>query len=169
MNFFNAKSVTFDDPIAMLYACHGKVRRFCGQVAMLDGYIAEHGCNDVVMQAVRQIARYFNVAAPLHHEDEELDYFPLLLRYAPQAQADVDELLRQHGLLHANWSAVAAEFAGLEADAAYRPDAAVFKAFADGYAVHLALEEGLFELGKTHIPTEELARIGKNMARRRRG
>lgn len=169
MNLFNTKSVTFDEPVEMLYACHGKVRRFCEQVGMLDNYIAEHGRNDIVMQAVRQIAQYFNVAAPLHHEDEEQDFFPLLLRYAPQAQADVDELLRQHGLLHANWSAVAAEFAKLEADAAYRPDAAAFKAFTDGYAVHLALEEGLFELGKTHIPADELARIGKNMARRRRG
>lgn len=168
MNLFNTRSVTFDEPIEMLYACHGKVRRFCEQVGMLDGYIAENGRNDIVLRTIRQIAQYFDVAAPLHHEDEELDYFPLLLRYAPQAQADVDELLRQHVVLHANWAAVADEFAKLEADEHYRPDAAAFQAFVDGYAVHLVLEEGLFELGKTHIPADELARIGKNMAQRRK-
>ena len=41
MNPFETKSVTFAEPIEMLYACHGKVRRFCGQVAMLSDYIAE--------------------------------------------------------------------------------------------------------------------------------
>ena len=148
MNLFDTRSVTFAEPIEMLYACHGKVRRFCEQVGMLDGYIAEHGRNDIVLQAVRQIGQYFNVAAPLHHQDEEEDYFPLLLQYAPQAKADVDELLRQHGLLHDNWAAVAAEFEKIAADEHYRPDAAAFKRFTDGYAVHLALEEGLFGQGK---------------------
>lgn len=168
MNPFDTRSVTFAEPIEMLYACHGKVRRFCGQIGILADYMAEHGRNGAVLQAIRQISQYFNVAAPLHHQDEESDYFPLLLKYAPQAQADIDELLRQHGLLHQNWDAVAAEFGRIEADGNYRPDAAVFKAFTDGYAVHLALEEGLFELGKSHIPAGQLAKIGKNMAQRRK-
>ena len=121
MNPFETKSVTFAEPIEMLYACHGKVRRFCGQVAMLSDYIAENGCNQIVLQTIRQIAQYFNVAAPLHHEDEEENFFPLLLQYAPQAKESVDELLRQHVSLHGNWDAVAAEFAKLEADNAYIP------------------------------------------------
>ena len=79
MNPFETKSVTFAEPIEMLYACHGKVRRFCGQVAMLSDYIAKNGCNQIVLQTIRQIDQYFNVAAPLHHEDEEKNFFPLLL------------------------------------------------------------------------------------------
>lgn len=74
MNPFETQSVTFAEPIEMLYACHGKVRRFCGQIAMLSGYIAENGCNQLVLQTIRQISRYFNVAAPLHHEDEEENF-----------------------------------------------------------------------------------------------
>jgi len=81
------------------------------------------------LQTIRQIAQYFNVAAPLHHEDEEENFFPLLLQYAPQAKESVDELLRQHVSLHGNWDAVAAEFAKLEADNAYIPDAEAFKRF----------------------------------------
>ena len=64
MNLFNTPSVTFAQPIDMLYACHDKVRRFCSQVNMLPDYIAENGRNDVVLQATRQISQYFNVAAP---------------------------------------------------------------------------------------------------------
>lgn len=121
MNPFETQSVTFAEPIEMLYACHGKVRRFCGQIAMLSGYIAENGCNQLVLQTIRQISRYFNVAAPLHHEDEEENFFPLLLQYAPQAREGVDELLRQHIGLYDNWAAVSAEFAKLEADNAISP------------------------------------------------
>ncbi|MGN7046371.1 hemerythrin domain-containing protein, partial [Neisseria sp. P0001.S010] len=98
------------------YACHGKVRRFFNQVAMLSDYISENVSKQVFLQTIRQIAQYFNVAAPLHHEDEEENFFPLLLLYAPQAQESVDELLRQHVSLHSNLDGVAAEFAKLEAD-----------------------------------------------------
>lgn len=168
MNPFDNRSVTFAEPIEMLYACHGKVRRFCSQVDMLPDYIAEHGRNEAVLQAVRQISQYFNVAAPLHHEDEEENFFPLLLEYAKEAQEGVDELLRQHESLHANWQAVSAEFARLENDPDYMPDKEVLKRFSDGYAVHLKIEEPLFELGKTHIPREKLTEIGEIMAARRR-
>lgn len=167
MNPFETQSVTFAEPIEMLYACHGKVRRFCGQIAMLSGYIAENGCNQLVLQTIRQISRYFNVAAPLNHEDEEENFFPLLLQYAPQAREGVDELLRQHIGLYDNWAAVSAEFAKLEADNAYIPDAEAFKRFVEGYDVHLAIEEPLFDMGKTFIPEEKLTEIGKIMAARR--
>ena len=110
INPFDTRSTTFAEPIEMLYACHDKVRRFCGQTRLLPGYIAEHGRNDIVLQTIRQISQYFNVAAPLHHQDEESDFFPLLLQYVPEAKADIDELLRQHESLHANWAAVQTEF-----------------------------------------------------------
>ncbi|RPD85708.1 hemerythrin domain-containing protein [Neisseria weixii] len=168
MNLFNTPSVTFAQPIGMLYACHDKVRRFCSQVNMLPDYIAENGRNDVVLQATRQISQYFNVAAPLHHEDEEENFFPLLLQYAPQAQESIDELLRQHESLHANWSAVADEFARLEADADHQLDTEVLQRFTAGYDVHLGIEEPLFEMGKTFIPKEKLTEIGEIMAARRR-
>ncbi|MCF7521223.1 hemerythrin domain-containing protein [Neisseria sp. ZJ106] len=168
MNPFETRSVTFAEPIEMLYACHGKVRRFCRQVGMLSAYLEENGCNDVVLQSIRSIRQYFDVAAPLHHQDEENDFFPLLLRYAPQAQEGVDELLRQHAALHDNWQAVAAEFERLEHDRSYRPSEKVLARFVGSYDVHLGIEEPLFELGKQFVPQEELAKIGERMAARRR-
>ncbi|WP_373753234.1 hemerythrin domain-containing protein [Neisseria weixii] len=168
MNLFNTPSVTFAQPIDMLYACHDKVRRFCSQVNMLPDYIAENGRNDVVLQATRQISQYFNVAAPLHHEDEEENFFPLLLQYAPQAQESIDELLCQHESLHANWSAVTQEFAHLEEDVDYQLNTEVLQRFTAGYDVHLGIEEPLFEMGKTFIPKEKLTEIGEIMAARRR-
>ena len=87
MDLFNTRSVTFEQPTAMLRACHGKVKRFCSQLHALPDYLQQHGYNTVAEQAVAQIRHYFNVAAPLHHQDEEEDFFPLLLQYAPEAKA----------------------------------------------------------------------------------
>ncbi|MDO4640149.1 MAG: hemerythrin domain-containing protein [Neisseria sp.] len=167
MNPFDTRSVTFAEPIEMLYACHGKVRRFCSQVDMLPAYIAEHGRNEIVQQAVKQIIQYFDIAAPLHHQDEEDDFFPLLLQYAPQALANIEELKRQHETLHANWTALKIEFNQMSSDSKHPFNEETAKRFTEGYAVHLALEEPLFEMGKQFIPQEKLAAIGRNMAQRR--
>lgn len=40
--------------------------------------------------------------------------------------------------------------------------------FIAGYDVHIAIEEPLFELGRTHLAQSELERIGKIMAERRK-
>ena len=145
-----------------------KVRRFCSQ-----------GCHVVGLYCRKRLQsnRFANhppdcpilyCCAAVDHEDEEENFFPLLLQYAPQAQESVDELLRQHVSLHSNWDGVAAEFAKLEADNAYIPDAEAFKRFVAGYDVHLAIEEPLFDMGKTFIPKEKLTEIGEIMAARRR-
>ena len=159
---------SWDEPIEMLLACHGKVRKFCHQLTLLPDYLTHNGLDQSALTSIHQILTYFNKAAPLHHEDEEKNFFPLLLQYAPQAKESVDELLRQHVSLHGNWDAVAAEFAKLEADNAYIPDAEAFKRFVAGYDVHLAIEEPLFDMGKTFIPKEKLTEIGEIMAARRR-
>ncbi|MFC3873126.1 hemerythrin domain-containing protein [Neisseria musculi] len=167
MDFFNTRSITFDNPIEMLYACHSKVRRFCSQVQMLPGYIVANGRNDAALQAVKQISQYFNTAAPLHHQDEEEDLFPLLLYHFPHTRSNIEELQRQHESLHAGWAAVEHEFAGLLADPAYRLQTDVLQRFSTGYDAHLALEEPLFETGR-NLPAQALVEAGRKMAERRK-
>lgn len=167
INPFDTRSVTFAEPIEMLYACHGKVRRFCQQIGLLPVYITEHGYNPIASETIRQIYQYFTQAAPLHHQDEEQDFFPLLLRYAPQAQETIQQLHQQHNSLHQHWQALAQEFQQLEQHAQHTLNTQALQDFVDAYNAHLALEEPLFELGKQHIPTEQLHIIGKRMAQRR--
>ncbi|WP_414629255.1 hemerythrin domain-containing protein [Neisseria arctica] len=161
-------STTFAEPVEMLYACHEKVRRFCNDINLLPQHIAEKGYDAVAVQAVRQIIRYFTQAAPLHHQDEEEDFFPLLVQYAPQTQNDINLLLQQHESLHLNWLALTAEFEKLTGDTPYLPNEEILRRFTRAYKQHLALEEPLFELGKKFIPVEQLTIIGEKMAARRR-
>ena len=160
-------AATWDEPIDMLFACHGKVKRFCGQLKLLPDYLAKNGTDTAARQAVTQICTYFNQAAPLHHEDEEQDFFPALLRHAPQAQTDVDTLEAQHITLHADWAALHTQLQELLEGSRTTLNETLLHRFTSGYDVHTAIEEPLFELGRKAIPQAERQAIGKIMAARR--
>lgn len=164
MNLFNTRAVGFDHPIEMLRACHEKVVRFCDLLEQLDSHLQQHGINPAAHTAAAQIHRYFDQAAPLHHQDEELDFFPLLLKYAPESQADIDRLNAEHAQLHETWAQLAVILTALDSQAW---QSATARAFVAAYRRHMAIENPLFDLGERLLPQDELARIGRNMAARR--
>ena len=159
---------SWNEPIEMLYACHGKVKRFCRQLTILPDYLEKHGCNQVVKNDVQQILNYFNQSAPLHHNDEEKDFFPLLVKYVPEAQKDIDELERQHVTLHDNWAKLSEQLESLLDGERNNVDIVLINNVVSGYDKHIALEEPLFELGKQHLSEPELRQIGEIMSARRR-
>lgn len=169
LNLFQTQSApTWDDPIEMLYACHGKVQKFCSQLNRLPEYLATHGCHDAEKQAIMQICTYFNRAAPLHHEDEEQDFFPALVKYCPETQVVIENLETQHIDLHENWVNLHEQLQATLNGERIAPDVAQIHKFTQAYDVHIPVEEQLFELGKQHIPHDVLREMGKVMAARRR-
>lgn len=168
LNLSPQQFVTWDEPIEMLYACHGKVKTFCRQLQILPDYLEQNGCNDVVKNDVKQILNYFNQSAPLHHDDEEKDFFPALIKQQPQAQAEVDLLEQQHVALHKNWDELSAQLVALLNGERANVDRELIKRFVAGYDLHIAIEEPLFELGREHLSQDELHAIGKIMADRRK-
>ncbi|HHW7567372.1 TPA: hemerythrin domain-containing protein [Mannheimia haemolytica] len=156
------------EPIDMLYACHSKVKSFCKQLQILPDYLEKNGVNQAVKNDVQQILNYFNISAPLHHEDEEDDFFSELIKVQPQAQAEVDELERQHVHLHKNWDDLSAQLEDLLAGKRENVDRDLIERFVAGYDVHIAIEEPLFELGREHLAQDKLSAMGKVMADRRK-
>ncbi|WP_386692811.1 MULTISPECIES: hemerythrin domain-containing protein [unclassified Lonepinella] len=159
--------VSWDQPIEMLYACHGRVKNFYHQLSILPDYLAKHGVNQAVKNDVQQILNYFNIAAPLHHDDEEKDFFPAVAKYDAKTQQTIDELERQHFILHDNWHKLSTQLSELIQDQRDNIDAELITNFIAGYDVHIALEEPLFALGKDCISDAELESMGKVMAARR--
>ncbi|EEX50390.1 hemerythrin domain-containing protein [Pasteurella dagmatis] len=159
--------VTWDEPIEMLYACHSKVKRFCHQLSILPNYLAEHGVNQAVKNDVKQIITYFNQSAPLHHQDEEDDFFPALLAKAPQVRSEIEKLEAQHILLHQNWDNLSRQLEELVQEKRTHIDAELIRQFIAGYDAHIAIEEPLFELGKQYLSPEQLNAMGKIMFARR--
>ena len=159
---------SWEEPIEMLYACHSKVKRFCNQLCILPDYLTQNGINQAVKNDVKQILTYFNLSAPLHHDDEEKNFFPALVKHVPQAQEDIDKLESEHIALHQNWALLSAQLEQLLNGERQNVDRDLISAFIAGYDRHIALEEPLFELGKQHLSETELQTMGKIMSERRK-
>lgn len=159
--------VTWDEPIEMLYACHARVKQFCRQLLLLPDYLEKNGLNQAVKNDVQQILNYFNQAAPLHHDDEEKDFFPALVQKVPDVQGAIDELESQHESLHQNWNELRHQLEALLAGHIEMIEIELIKRFVSAYDLHIAIEEPLFELGREHLMHAELSAMGKIMAQRR--
>ena len=81
--FSDATAPSFDDPLGMLAACHGRIERQLATLERLQRHLPEHGCDVDARAAARGILRYFDTAAPNHHADEEASVFPRLRNAVP--------------------------------------------------------------------------------------
>ena len=158
---------SWNEPIEMLYACHERVKKFCRQLRILPDYLEKNGCNSAVQNDVKTIINYFNIAAPLHHEDEEHDFFPVLKMQRPETAKIIEELEGQHVIIHQIWPALSSQLNALLNGERNDVDKALIEHFVQAYQEHIRLEEPLFELGRRYLTAEQLAVMGKVMFRRR--
>lgn len=102
----------------MLAACHDRVRRTLSLLERLHQHLHTAGADAQARSAAADVRRYFNIAAPAHHEDEERHLVPLL-----QASADAADpvlarrLLDEHNTLRQVWTQVDALLATVESGA----------------------------------------------------
>ena len=99
-----APAAGLEAPFEMLAACHDRVERMLALQAKLQRHLLDKGCDEPARQAARDVMRYFDLAAPLHHQDEELHVFPPLLD-GPNAalRALVQRLTQDHRQMDARW------------------------------------------------------------------
>lgn len=170
----NPPAVGFEQPFEMLEACHDRVRRSLALLGRLIAHIDAHDHDEQSRGAARDVLRYFDLAAPHHHDDEERHVFPRLLAAGDAAlAADVARLRADHERMGALWRELRptlqrwAEAAGPGAvDAAARVAAQAFRAAYDG---HIELEEArVFPAARAGCGSAELAAMGEEMAARRR-
>jgi len=167
------EGVSFETPVAMLMECHRRIEQQCETLARLVPHVAAHGSDAAAVEAARAVMRYFDVAAPKHHVDEEDDLFPALI----EAMAGSDAvcvremtgvLLAEHRDLERRWGALRAMLDQLVRGEAAVIAAADVSAFADLYAKHIAREEReLLPMAERLIDAATMARIGAAMRRRR--
>jgi hemerythrin-like domain-containing protein len=162
----------FEQPFEMLAACHERVARMLALLARLREHLPGHGADASARDAARDVMRYFDVAAPHHHQDEELHVFPRLLAAGDAATvALVQRLQQDHVQMEARWQAarqvLAAIIAGELSSLAPQHDAAL-DAFAGLYAGHIEAEEGIaYPAAAALIDAPTLQAMGEEMMRRR--
>ena len=171
---FGAPAVGFDTPVEMLQACHERVQRTLALLQKLVDYLHDHACDDSARQAARDVLRYFDMAAPRHHEDEELHVFPLLLERGDAAVvAQVQQLQRDHDAMGQHWQDARVRLRALAdggVDAFSADDEAAFARFAAGYAEHIRSEEEVvYPAASVLLDAAALQRMGSEMRQRRGG
>ena len=172
---FHAPAAGFEAPFELLEACHERVQRSLSLLSRLVEHVAATGHDAASRSAAADVLRYFDIAAPLHHEDEELHVFPSLDRHPDvTVRAAVDRLRGDHRAMTAAWQRLRPVLLAWR-DAPQPPpvdDAAreAAQAFAGLYADHIRIEESVvYPAAEARLDASALERMGAEMQSRRRG
>ncbi len=167
---FAEPAASFDDPIALLLACHDRVRHYAGLALKLAEYLPGHGADKEARDAASAILRYFDFAAALHHQDEEEDLFPLLA-------ARGDETLRQlagvtmfaeHEELATLWLQLRGFLQAIAAGKSAELPLDLAREFSLRYPEHALVEDRqIYPHAASLLTPAELAELGRRMAARR--
>lgn len=165
----------FDEPLEMLDACHGRIEAQLKTLERLVEHLPRHGVDAAARQAIEGVVRYFTVAAPHHHEDEEADLFPALHAAVAGRTGEDDEvaalvtrLLADHRRMDVARDAMLDHLGKLLAGGAADLSAESVAALAALYREHIALEtEQLLPLAKRVLPAAVARGLGERMAARR--
>ena len=169
MSLLESTAPDFSDPLGLLSACHQRMLGFCELLERLDPWLTAHGIDKDATDSAQRLLRYFNTAGELHHQDEEIDLFPMLSK-DDALKSLIDRLRAEHRELEQHWAALASELEGLlkgrhrqaELHNALVP-------FCAAYRRHIHDEEHeLLAQAKSLLDREQLRRLGESMAARRR-
>ena len=167
---------SYAQPFELLSACHERVERSLQLLTRLCQHLKARGLDASAREAARDVRRYFDIAAPLHHEDEELHVFPVLEQLDDAPLQDVCARLREdHQRIHAQWEVLRALLAQLDG----HPDGPLpalqlevlsraSDTFVDAHKEHLRLENQLvFPHAQQGLNAAQLQAMGEEMASRR--
>jgi len=172
---FQSPAAGFEAPFEMLGACHERVERTLDLLERLQRHVQTHGCDAQASQAATDVMRYFDMAAPLHHQDEELHVFPAILSGtdAPAARL-VRQLIAQHRQMELLWAQMREVLSGLIDNADLPPlpfqglDASKVAEFTAVYREHIRLEESnAYPAAQAVLGDDHLHAMGADMMRRR--
>jgi len=170
---FRTPGAGFDQPIEMWRACHERVQRFAALLSRLAAHLRNQGADEDARVTATSIRRYFNEAAPRHHEDEEVDMFP---RLRERLRADRDKtVLDVLGQVEADhlemaglWRKLDAVLAEISSGRAVALEQPLIDRFATMYRHHIDAEERvLLPAMKKAFGKGDWLAVGRAMAERR--
>lgn len=171
--FHRSPAVGFEQPFEMLEACHERVQRSLDLLGRVIEHVAARGHDEQSRSAAHDVLRYFDLAAPHHHDDEERHVFPRVLASGDAAQIDAVRRLRDdHRRMGELWSRLRPVLQAWSDDAAAGPVPEAFRADAQAftalYAAHIPVEEGLvFPATRALCTAADLQAMGDEMRSRR--
>lgn len=156
----------------MLSACHDRVQRSLDLLGRLVEHVDLHGHDASSRSAAADVLRYFTLAAPLHHQDEELHLFPLLLAHgSAEMVTQVERLQHDHAQMESLWRgiepALRAWSSGVTTPLT-SPQRDAIQVFRALYPPHIALEESsVFPQAFALLGPQASSDAGREMQSRR--
>lgn len=165
----------FEAPFEMLATCHERMERTLDLQARLQQHLLDTGCDDAARQAARDVMRYFDIAAPLHHQDEELHVFPPLLAGPDLAlHRLVERLVQEHRAMEHAWIAARGVLDAIASSAAssWQPldqsHIAALTQFSSLYRAHLDAENDVaYPAAQAALPAHAVLAMSQDMMQRR--
>ena len=163
----------FDQPVAVLKHCHGRIRKQLATLEKLLAHLPEHGADEQARQAATAVLKYFDKAAHLHHDDEEQDLLPMLLAVAKgedaaTLQALVPVILQEHKDMDAMWQDLHEQLTGIADGSGAQLPASIVRRFVQSYHGHMEREEGIVApMALRLFGPDQMARLGGAMRQRR--
>ena len=163
----------FDQPLAVLKHCHDRIRRQLITLEKLPEHLANNGSDAAAQQAAIAVLRYFTQAAPLHHEDEEIDLLPTLQATAgPDDQTVLAQLLpmilQQHQEMSELWQELQTSLQAVAEMKNQTLPVNAMNRFKQLYHAHMQIEEEqIAHMAARVLSAEQLRQIGTAMQLRR--
>lgn len=163
----------FDQPVAVLKHCHGRIRKQLATLEKLLAHLPAHGADEQARQAAAAILKYFDKAAHLHHDDEEQDLIPMLRAVAQgedaaTLQALAPVILQDHKDMDALWQDLHEQLTMIADGSAARLSSSTVQRFTQRYLSHMEREENtMAPMALRLFGPQQMAQLGQSMQRRR--
>lgn len=173
MDILFASAPGFDQPLAVLKHCHDRIRKQLATLEKLLPHLAQHGADAEAQKAALAVLKYFQNAAPLHHDDEEIDLLPSLVETAQADDADLlatllPTILQQHQQMAAQWQALEAQLSLVATGSAADLSSADVAAFQTIYQEHMQIEETqIAPMAMRLFSPKQMHKLGQAMQARR--
>jgi pyridoxamine 5'-phosphate oxidase len=170
---FRTPGAGFDQPVEMWLACHQRVQRFAALLGRLAEHLGTNGADEDAQVTATSIRRYFNEAAPRHHEDEEVDLFPRLRERLDSGRdrtvLDVlDQVEADHLEMAGLWKQLDAQLAEIARGKVVALEQPQIDRFATMYRHHIDAEERVvLPALKKALTRSDWQAVGRSMAERR--
>jgi len=164
----------FSHPLTLLKSCHEKILHFSSALVKLSEVLQKEGWSISNKDSADQIRRYFNIAAPEHHKDEELHLFPAIIALDPSLQDPeikaqlnlINQMVQEHVETDALWEKLDSMLASHSTTFDELNEMGI--QFAAELARHAEIENTeIFTFAEQHINEATFEQMGKAIAKRR--
>ncbi|ALK99008.1 pyridoxamine 5'-phosphate oxidase [Massilia sp. WF1] len=163
----------FDQPVAVLKHCHGRIRKQLATLEKLLAHLPRHGADEQARQAAGAVLKYFEKAAHLHHEDEEQNLIPMLRAVAQgedaaTLQALAPVILQDHKDMDAMWQDLHEQLSMIADGSGTQLSSGTVQRFSQRYLGHMEREEStLAPMALRLFGPQQMAQLAQAMQQRR--